>query len=71
MKYLCLDCIHLKQGKLDLMECELQTVNYINVNKTAWTMDPVCIHDAEVESRKIHSNDTYDTSELQNFYTER
>lgn len=47
-EYLCLRCVHLKPGKMDLLECELQSVRFLNDAHTKWTFDPVCIHDADV-----------------------
>lgn len=61
-EYLCLKCQHLKPGKMDLLECELQVVRYLKEDKSSWCMDPVCIHDAEATSRQNHG--TYDTSHL-------
>lgn len=63
-EYVCLRCQHLKQGKMDLLECELQVVRYLKEDRSSWCMDPVCIHDAEVESRQVFSMGTYDTSNL-------
>ena len=56
----------MKPGKMDLLECDLQVARYTDESRKTWTMDPVCIHDAEVTSRNIHSNGTFNNSGLQN-----
>ena len=59
-EYKCLTCTHLKESKIELMECELQVVRYLKEDKSMWTYDPVCIHDDECESQNSQpSNDFY------------
>lgn len=66
-KYKCLNCKHLQPGKLDILECELQEAKFIT--DTKWTMEPVCIYDAEAHSRMYHGN--YDTSHLTNRFEQK
>jgi len=55
-EYKCLTCVHLKP-KYDLMECKLQVVRYLKEDKSSWTFDPTCIHDAEIKARRWFADD--------------
>lgn len=45
-RYKCLNCVHLKEGKYDLLECTLKQAVYPEGEKY-WYMKEVCKHDAD------------------------